>query len=214
MERQSIVNSKNALNILYVIYGVGVIGHSIQPLRELMLTLTPFTLLITGGLVIYFLIKDNNEIGKWLVVTYLITFSLEVIGVKTGYVFGNYHYGYVLGPKIFETPIIIGLNWILVILGALIIAKKFIKNSPVTIIIVAPLLAVIFDYILEPVAVKLNYWNWDGGIIPFQNYLAWYVIAFLFSAYFVLLKIELKNKLAANYFMIQFMFFIILNLVL
>jgi putative membrane protein len=134
MERQSIVNSKNALNILYVIYGVGVIGHSIQPLRELMLTLTPFTLLITGGLVIYFLIKDNNEIGKWLVVTYLITFSLEVIGVKTGYVFGNYHYGYVLGPKIFETPIIIGLNWILVILGALIIAKKFIKNSPVTII--------------------------------------------------------------------------------
>lgn len=195
-------------------YGVGVLGHSLQYSRELMLTLTPFTLLFTGGLVIYVLTKDNYEIRKWLAITYLITFSVEVMGVKTGYIFGNYHYGNVLGPKIFETPVIIGFNWILVILGALVITKKFINRSPAFLIIFAPLLAVTFDFVLEPVAVKLNYWNWDGGVIPFQNYLAWYIIAFIFSAYFVLLKIEIKSKLTANYFLIQFVFFIILNLVL
>ncbi|HSH52321.1 MAG TPA: carotenoid biosynthesis protein [Bacteroidales bacterium] len=214
MERKSFINNKSVSIILYVMYGVGVLGHSLQYSRELMLTLTPFTLLFTGGLVIYILMNDNNEIGKWLIVTYLITYSLELIGVKSGAIFGNYHYGNVLGPKIFETPIIIGLNWILVILGALVITKKFINKSPAFIIIFAPLLAVTFDFVLEPVAVKLNYWSWDGGVIPFQNYVAWYIIAFIFSAYFVLLKIEIKSKLAANYFLIQFVFFIILNLVL
>lgn len=214
MERKSFINNKSVSIILYVMYGVGVLGHSLQYSRELMLTLTPFTLLFTGGLVIYVLTKDNYEIRKWLAITYLITFSVEVMGVKTGYIFGNYHYGNVLGPKIFETPVIIGFNWILVILGALVITKKFINRSPAFLIIFAPLLAVTFDFVLEPVAVKLNYWNWDGGVIPFQNYLAWYIIAFIFSAYFVLLKIEIKSKLTANYFLIQFVFFIILNLVL
>jgi hypothetical protein len=34
-----------------------------------------------------------------------------------------------------------------------------------------------FDWIMEPVAIRLDYWTWAGGDIPMQNYFAWFVIA-------------------------------------
>ncbi len=194
-------------------YGVGITGHIIEPLRELMLILTPLTLLFTGGLVIYSLVKKNSEIIKWLIFTYVLTFCLEVFGVKTGYIFGEYTYGSPLGLKVFDTPLIIGFNWVLVILGAILISRRII-NKPVFIILVAPLFAVLFDFILEPVAMKLNYWSWEGNIVPAQNYIAWYLIALFFSAYFVLLKLNIRSKVIIHYFLIQLVFFMILNLVL
>ena len=35
----------------------------------------------------------------------------EIVGVKFGIIFGDYKYGYALGYKIFEVPILIGANW-------------------------------------------------------------------------------------------------------
>jgi putative membrane protein len=191
-------------------YVVGVIGHLLEPTRNIMLALTPLTLLFTGGLVLYAAIRDNPELIRWSIFTYLFTFIFELFGVKTGYIFGNYSYGDVLIPQIWETPLIIGFNWVLVILGSIKISKRII-NKPVFIILAAPVFAVLFDFILEPVAVKLGYWNWENGIIPLQNYLAWYVISFLFTSYFVILKIKIRNRLVIHYYLIQIGFFMILN---
>jgi putative membrane protein len=67
---------------------------------------------------------------------------------------------------------------------------------------------------MEPVAIYLNYWNWEGDVIPLQNYVAWFLIAFFFASIFSYLKIEIKGKIFAHYFLIQFFFFVILNLVI
>ena len=40
----------------------------------------------------------------------------------------------------------------------------------------------IFDLFMEPAVIKLGYWQWLNGTIPFQNYLAWFVISALFVA--------------------------------
>jgi putative membrane protein len=40
-------------------------------------------------------------------------FFIEAIGVNTGLIFGNYVYKTTLGWKFLETPLIIGVNWIL-----------------------------------------------------------------------------------------------------
>ncbi len=213
MERKIDIDNRRTLIVLYVMYSVGIIGHIIEPVRDFMLTLTPITLLFTGGLVLFAYARIDREIIQWFLFTYIMTFCLEVFGVKTGFIFGDYTYGDVLGFKIFETPIIIGYNWVLVILGSILISKQ-IKNKAWFVIIVAPALAVLFDIILEPVAMKLGYWNWEGGTIPLQNYLAWFIIAFLFTFYFVVLKIKITHRVAIHYFLIQLVFFMILNLVI
>lgn len=209
------MNHKIILIILYVIYTVGLIGHIIEPIKEYMLLLTPITILFTGSLVLYKVLPKNYDLIRWIVITYIVTFCLEVFGVKTGLLFGPYQYGDIFGLKVFDTPILIGFNWVLVILGAVILIQKYVKNGFLVILLV-PLFTVVFDFFLEPVAIRLGYWNWmtTGGYIPIQNYLAWFAISMIAAFYFVLLKIEVKSTLPIHYFGIQITFFLILSIVL
>ncbi|MBK7882949.1 MAG: carotenoid biosynthesis protein [Chitinophagaceae bacterium] len=52
---------------------------------------------------------------SFLLICVCIGIAVEIIGVKTGFLFGNYSYGIVLGPKIQSVPILIGINWFIII---------------------------------------------------------------------------------------------------
>lgn len=210
MERKKTFNLTKEELFIYIIYLVGIIGHLIPSLIVYMKMLTPLTLLLTGGVVfISTLNKSESNFLYWAVITYLITFSLEVIGVKTGIVFGSYWYGDTLGLKFLNVPLIIGFNWILVILGAIILCLKYIKN-PVYISLISALLATLFDFFLEPTAIKLGYWNWSSVFVPIQNYLAWFIISLLFAVLYFQMKIKVRNDLPAKFFLTQLLFFITL----
>jgi putative membrane protein len=74
------------------------------------------------------------------------------------------------------------------------------------------LLATFFDYVMEPVAVKLSFWQWLGtGEIPFFNYTCWFVISMLLLAIFRWLPFEKDNRLAVHLFIVQFLFFLLLR---
>lgn len=211
LERPKYIKNLYAVIFIYLYFIAGIIWHSWSLTRSLMLQITPYGLFFVSILVLYPCIKEKRKnLLTWIIMTYLITFILEIIGVKTGIIFGEYSYGFVLGPKIFGVPFIIGLNWVVVILGAIIISKMFFKNFLLSAII-AGLLAVIFDLALEPVAFKFGYWFWQWNIIPLQNYIAWFVISFLSAVFFNFLNVELKSTLPKHYFYAQAIFFIGLN---
>ncbi|MEJ2615162.1 MAG: carotenoid biosynthesis protein [Ignavibacteriaceae bacterium] len=200
MERQKDLKILYAVIFIYLYFFAGIIWHSWSLTKGLMLQITPYGLLFASILVLYPYIKEKNKkLLIWIIITYIITFILEIIGVKTGIIFGEYSYGFVLGPKIFDVPFIIGLNWVVVILGAIIISKLFFKNFLLSALI-AGLLAVIFDLALEPVAFKLGYWFWQWNIIPLQNYIAWFVISFLSAVFFNRLNVELNSTLPNHFF--------------
>lgn len=193
-------------------FSVGVIGHIIPNFISLMIFLTPFTLLLTGSVTIYFSFQERNtKLIAWGIIVYILTFSLEVIGVKAGYIFGSYYYGDVLGFKLFDVPLIIGFNWVVIILGAIGIASR-IHKSAFQIALLTGTFAVLFDLMLEPVAIKLGYWKWQEGFIPLQNYYAWFAIAFFSSLFGSKLKLDLEDSLFTSYFLIQFIFFILLSI--
>jgi putative membrane protein len=78
----------------------------------------------------------------------------------------------------------------------------------------AGLLALAFDFILEPVATELNYWSWEEGNIPVQNYIAWFVIGTFSAVLFILLKVRINDEVPGYYFIMQFLFFLALFLIL
>lgn len=210
METKKIIISNKEIVFLYIIFFVGIVGHLYDPLQNLMLFLTPATLLLTGLVVLFYSYKTSvNNFLLWAACTYIVTFILEVIGVKTGLIFGEYNYGSTLGIKLFEVPLIIGFNWVFVILGTISIARLLTSNILLSAIISA-FIALIFDLILEPIAVKLDYWTWAADIIPLQNYLAWFVIALISSFGFSYLKVKVTSKISLHYLLVQFVFFIIL----
>jgi len=210
MEIKKILN-KNIGLIIYIFFFVGIAGHLFGQTKNLMLLITPFVLLAAGIVVLYYSFENKLQLIYWVLITYVITFILEVLGVKTGLVFGDYTYGNVLGLKLFEVPVIIGFNWVMVILGCIVLIKKFV-NTKVVILFSASLLAVGFDFLLEPVAIKLNYWKWANDIIPLQNYAAWFLISFIFSfLYLYIFKIEIRNKISIHYLFAQILFFLFLG---
>lgn len=78
------------------------------------------------------------------------------------------------------------------------------------------LIATAFDWIMEPVAIGLDYWTWAGGDIPLQNYAAWFAIA-LVSSYLYRRAVRRPSSgggpsgpagtLAVAYVIIQALFF-------
>ena len=73
-------------------------------------------------------------------------------------------------------------------------------------------LAVFFDWIMEPVAVKLGYWQWLGdGEIPLYNYICWFIISMMLLFVFHRLPLDKENKFAVNLLLIQAMFFLLLR---
>lgn len=210
MERKKTLKFSKEEIFLFLIYTVGVIGHLTNALLGYMIFLTPFTLLLTGGVVLFSTINNSkNNFTIWAIITYIITFSLEVIGVKSGMIFGSYWYGDILGIKFLNVPLIIGFNWIMVILGAILLTEKFLNNK-VLISLTASLLATIFDYFLEPTAIKLGYWNWFDTTVPIQNYIAWFMISLLFTILYIKMNIKVKTTLPIKFFLTQFIFFLIL----
>lgn len=204
--------------VLFILYAVGVVGHLLPQTRGLMLAFTPWFLALCGlATVIPWLIKGPGR-TMWFWVTALLTFALEAIGVATGQVFGSYHYGPVLGLAIFGVPVVIAFNWSLVVGGL----AWSLRRLPWPLAALGTgVLAVVFDWVMEPVAMHLNYWQWAGNSIPLQNYLAWFVIAAI-SAIF-LVRLERKKRpgprpagenLLSYYVAIQFLFFGMLRLFL
>lgn len=174
--------------------------------------------------------QNNRNAGFWifLLFCYVSGVAAEVIGVNTGKLFGEYEYGNVLGKKIMEVPLIIGVNWFIIIYCSAVsihtlldkITRKtdletgdrFKKLRALSIIIDGATLAVVLDWLIEPVAVRLDYWHWKGdGSIPFFNYLSWFLVSVLMLLIFHLCKFEKQNKFAVNLLLIQVMFFLLLR---
>jgi putative membrane protein len=197
--------------VIYIMFCVGIIGHSIPMTHDLMIWLTPLFLFGMGIFVLNPAIrkKDIKLLG-WIAVTYLLTFFIEVLGVETGLVFGDYNYGSTLGPEVFDVPVVIGFNWVLVVVGAVILSNWFFKNIYIA-SFAAGLISMVFDIFLEPVAIELDYWTWTGGDIPIQNYIAWFIIAAIFSFAFLKIVGRRDHSLPVHYLFAQAIFFLALQ---
>ena len=142
--------------------------------------------------------------------TYVLTFTIEAVGVWTGAIFGEYEYGRTLGPGPFGVPLVIGFNWVIVVMGSTELARMYFKDRRIYPII-AGAVAVIFDIILEPVAMELDYWDWAGGEIPIQNYVAWFVIATLMATTYSLVRKKGASKTLIAYLLLQSVLFLVIR---
>jgi len=205
-------NVKYSIYFLIIFYLVGIVGFVVPETRSLFSRLTPFALILSTTFLIAFH-KPGFSLKTLLVFLsiFVLSFLAEMVGVFTGLIFGSYKYGNGLGLKIWETPLIIGLNWLMLVYCTHIIAKKVFRHS-VLIVIFGSALMVGYDFVLEKAAPMLDMWSWQGGKIPVQNYIAWFVFSLLFHTLVIRSKVRILNKLGPAVFVIQALFFVILVL--
>jgi putative membrane protein len=187
---------------------IGLIGL-LSPLEPTVKKLSFYNLFLTFGLVTFSLKDEIKKFGTSFLIVFSIGFIAELIGVHTGYLFGNYSYSSKLGFSMFDVPLIIGINWAILSFGAWNICKKITSKTIINILI-SSLLMVIFDICMEPTAINLGYWKWDSEIIPLYNYISWFLISI--PAIYTYNKLEIKNSgISKVVFISQLFFFILLS---
>jgi putative membrane protein len=196
--------------ILGVIHLVGIVGL-LSPFQEYFRLLTPFNLVISAVFLWTNHREKKIEIVLFSAFVFLLGYLIEFIGVKYGFVFGQYRYGQTLGPKLFSVPVIIGLNWLLVMYCVASLTESL-RTSVIIKVIIASLLALAMDWLIEPVAMRFDFWNWQNNVVPFQNYVGWFVTSVIMQSAYHILKVKAENKLALPYYFIQLFFFLVLNL--
>lgn len=198
---------------LAIFFLVGFIGHSLEATLPLMLSMTPYTLVICGLIAFLAVFWERSKgVLLWALLVFVITFFLEALGTATGKIFGPYTYGATLGPKLLAVPVVIAFNWLLLILGSLSLAGLIFRNKKLLTALLAALLTVGIDYLIEPTAIRLDYWTWHTAGIPLQNYAAWFLIALASALFYVYLKLSVKTRLPLVYFLIQLVFFAALRI--
>jgi putative membrane protein len=221
------IKKYSPLYLALLFHITGVLGILFTPFKDWFVISTPLVLLTMFILLANTQIKLSKDYALFFLIAFVIGMTTEIIGVNTGLLFGHYQYGQVLGPKLFGVPLLIGLNWFVIVFcsGSLLtqcvdlIERKFNINlaaaaSTFIIILGGATIATCFDFILEPVAVKLNFWSWDRGYIPLFNYVCWFIISAILLSIKMYLKKMRVNTFATSLLIIQSVFFLMLNLFL
>lgn len=168
---------------------------------------TPLNLLLGAGLLLWNFPARNGlrSFAVWTA-AFLIGMGVEALGVNYGWLFGDYFYGENLGPKAFGVPLIIGINWVVLTFLTAYLGKRVFDNRWLA-ALTGAVLMVALDVFIEPVAPVFDFWHWEAGYAPLQNFIAWFFVALVLQ---ILVRNEVpdrKHPLPLHHFAAQAVFF-------
>lgn len=208
----------------------GLIGILFTPYRDWFVQHTPLNLLLMALLLVWCQEEKNFSFYLFVLACFLIGMGAEMIGVNTARLFGSYHYGTVMGPQWNGVPWLIGINWFVIVYCSAVIMQLvhqwFAGKMEETGTVVSPnvltlslimdgaLLAVFFDWVMEPVAIRLGFWQWHTPEIPLYNYVCWFAVSAVLLWLLRNLRFQKANYFAVHLFIIQLLFFLALRIYL
>lgn len=202
-----------AQGILLLFHVTGLLGLAFSQDPRFFLQFVPLNLLLTLGLLLAFQPRRTPAFWVFCVVTMLVGFFVEVVGVRTGLLFGRYEYGATLGVKWLDVPLMIGVNWLMLTYSAGILVR-YLPLPDFLRAVVAALLLVGLDVCLEPVAVRYDFWSWQYDVIPLLNFKGWFLVSLILQVYFNRVDFVKRNPLVPFVYLLQLLFFFVLGMLL
>ena len=215
----------NGILILSFLHVVSLWGLKSEAAMDFYFPYIAVDILCCFGFLLYYQQHWNVNAVFFIFFTYCAGFIISAIGVNTvysvnnvfygGYPFGPFVFQGTLGPKLFNTPLMIGVNWLILIycIGILLKDMKFSKIQKA---LLGAFMLLLYDITLEPLAKKYQLWWWLTkkdplslyNPVPLQNYASWFLFSFLMLLYFNNAKAKLRNPIAPAVFLIMFFFLV------
>jgi uncharacterized membrane protein len=135
-------------------------------------------------------VEGLGRTGMFFVVSAIVSYTMEEVGVRTGLVYGAYHYSDMLGAKLGHVPILIPLAWFMMIYPSWMVARALLRgvdqnSAPGNIAraVVAACVMTAWDTVMDPGMAASGNWIWEKGGsyfgVPMRNYLGWLLTTFL-----------------------------------
>lgn len=201
------VNSKSlSVFVIWLFQLSAIIGISLG-YTDWFISKTPLNLLITAVLlIINFPIDSFKKVVVSLVI-FASSLLIEWVGVHFGFLFGIYEYGQNLGLKIDGVPLLIGVNWAVLILSTAAIADRWVKPFLLKVLLGA-LLMVFIDFFIETSAPSFDFWIWASGAAPLRNYISWFIVSALLHTLYHQTKMKGDFIFSFHLYAAQLLFFI------
>ena len=191
--------------VLVIFHAVG-IGLLSGPWRHDLVVLTPLNLALLSAL--YLLASDPIERPLLYFAPIALGFGVEVLGTNTGVPFGEYAYSNYLGPRLWATPLTIGLLWWVLLRSWFDWFGRWTQHRTLRSLLTG-LGMVLMDFFIEPVAIELNFWRWNETVVPVENYVAWFVLSAVFA--WLTAKGHVSNALSKGTLGVLLAFFLVLT---
>jgi uncharacterized membrane protein len=151
-----------------------------------------------------------KNIFIFFMITWVVSHFFEALSIQVGFPFGHYQYVNLVGPRLFEVPLIIMLayfgtgyaSWIL----SNVLLDQYSKTLSSYKIVIVPLIGtfimVMWDVCMDPISSTIgSLWVWrDGGVyfgVPIQNYFGWFLVVYIIFQLFAL-YISKFDRLVTN----------------
>ena len=198
-----------SIGLIWIFHISGLIGI-IYSNASWFIKATPFNLLLSFALLIIN-IEWNKKLFFLVVTCFSVGMLSEIIGVNYGFLFGEYSYGNALGIKFKGVPLIIGINWCLLVFITGYISRFFF-NSLIARTFLGIFLMLSLDIVMEPIAPVLDFWKFKEGLASFNNYIGWAIVSFPLQLLFHRLNQNIEGLFPFHLYILQFLFFTILLL--
>ncbi len=156
------------------------------------------TPIATLSLMLFCLLHGYITLGApntllFFVISAIVSWTLEEIGVRTGLVYGPYHYSDMLGAKLGEVPLLIPLAWFMMIYPSFILANLIVDRRPTSrhgsprhvlaLSLVSAMVMTAWDLPMDPQMSGAGNWIWErGGAyfgVPLHNFAGWLLTTFI-----------------------------------
>ena len=198
-----------AIVLIILFHLVGLAGVYIPQLTPLMIQIVPWHLLLMALVLMFTHRTFNAKFVLFFILIFGLGYAAEWVGVHKGLIFGNYTYGKTFGFKLHDIPLIVGVNWFILVYSAgTLLQRSAIKNIVVR-LFYGGLVLTMLDFLIEPVAIRDDYWHWTNGDIPIKNYVTWFVLSVIML--FIFEKFRFKKQGLAGLVLLiaQFVFFVL-----
>jgi putative membrane protein len=208
----SVKTARIAIIIIIIFHVVGIIGFSLSGFDTMFLNLVPWHLLLMMAVITWAHNRPDAKFGLFALLLFTLSFGAELIGVHTGWLFGSYTYGDTLGIKLFSVPLMIGVNWLLLIYATGVLMQRSRVKNIYARVFAGALLLVVLDVLIEPIAIHFDYWHWTSGTVPIQNYVCWFALSALMLFVFEKFKFPPQSKAGPVLLVMEFVFFMMLGM--
>jgi uncharacterized membrane protein len=128
--------------------------------------------------------------AEFFTISAVVSYCMEEAGVRTGLLFGPYHYGDTLGAKLGDVPAIIPLAWFMMVYPCWVVARTLLRGTEMRTMVglamlslAAALVMTGWDMVMDPGMAAAHNWVWEQGGeyfgVPLRNYFGWVETTFL-----------------------------------
>lgn len=134
----------------------------------------------------------SKNIIVFFLITWIVSNFFEALSIQTGFPFGYYYYDKLIGPRLFDVPLIIMFayfaagysSWILSHIISGHYAEPLKGKQMIVVPVFAALIMVMWDLCMDPLCSTVaSLWVWrNGGAyfgVPLQNYFGWFMVVYI-----------------------------------